>query len=178
MQFRQIILLFCLFVFCSQDAQVDRNLFGTWLVIGYENRVSGRIVDGYGNTVDEALELYRIYENSITKFTRGYSTFLGEKQFYDTLHEKLYTASFTENAITMDDSIECAYGLRSQCSSNFLKLTKWQLGFDLITQTKVTIEINEYCIRVNNDSLPSSWPGEADVMMPNQNCDPGDLINW
>lgn len=156
MKFRQLVPLFSLLVVCSQDAQVDRNLFGTWLVIGYQNRVSGRMVDGIGYSVDEAFKLYRIDENSITRFTRGYESLLDGIKYYDTLQEKLYTASFTEKAITMNDSIDRAYALRSKCDGQFLKLTEWQPGIDLATRTSVTIEMNEYCIRVNNDSLPSS----------------------
>ncbi len=168
----------CLFFLCSPDDQVDRNLFGTWLVIGYQDRVSGRVYDGKSYSVDEAFKLYRMDEQFITEIKRGYVEFFGEIAYYDTLQEKLHTASIVGHAITMDDSLEFAYDVRSRCNAQFLKLTRWMPGIDRTTLTSVTVEMNEYCIRVDRDSLPSSWPGEDDVTIPDPECGPGDLMNW
>lgn len=178
MNYRYLLPVLCFFIFCSQKEHVDRNLFGTWLVIGDQNRISGQMIDGNGYTVAEAFKVYRIDENYVTTFTRGYVSMFDGIQYYDTLRERLYTASFDGTTITMNDSIDLSYAVRSRCDAHFLKLTDWQSGIDITSRTSVTVEMNEYCIRVDTDSLPAVWPDEDDVIIPDPNCDPGDLIYW
>ncbi|MBN1577543.1 MAG: hypothetical protein JW913_13375 [Chitinispirillaceae bacterium] len=83
-----------------------------------------------------------------------------------------------ENSVTLNDGIGLPYALRSRCNAQFLKLTERQQWYYLVYSVGVTVELNEYRIRVDKDSLPSSWPGNDDVITPDSTRDPGDLIDW
>lgn len=181
MNYRFLISLVLLSLFCTKQPQIDPNLYGTWLVIGFNNKAEGIVTSEKGYTVAQSLKIYRIESNSLTQFTRGVDYSLppiyGSIEFYDSIRTDAYMVDVGENSISSKTIGQLSYYLLSQCNAQFLKLSKSTTGYDPSYGT-VSVEINEYCIKVSKDSIPLSWPHDDDVIKPDSLCNPGSLIDW
>jgi hypothetical protein len=176
-------ILLCLLFYCSMEPKVDTKLYGTWMVIGIKSVINGYgTVEEKGYSVDNSLVCYKISSDKFTYFIRGIDHSLslmgGDIEFYDSTSVEPYSATIDENTISFD-KFSLLYSIRNICGTTLLKISRNATGYDPYAGA-ISETFSQYCIKVNKDSLPFSWPSKSDVALPdsNSNCTIYDLDSW
>jgi hypothetical protein len=174
-------LLFFLLTCSPNKPQINHELYGTWLVVGVKETEKGYTRAERGYAVGQSYLTYKVTENSIVEYTRGadYGISLpgGTIEYYDSIQKHVYGAQITGSTITAGSAGTLTYSLLDECGASFLKLSSTYTGYDA-SYGSVTVTDADYCVKVLIDSLPSMWPGDSDITVPDSGCTPSRIFTW
>jgi hypothetical protein len=177
------IIIFTLFILaCAPNKPtINPDLLGSWLLVGFTQTEQGYTMVERGYSTQQSYTAYKIAENNFTEYNRGadYGIALpgGTIEYYDSIQRNVYNTQTDGSTISISGGNTLTYSLRTACGGSFLKLSSTTTGYDM-NYGAVTVTTVNYCVKVLIDSLPSKWPGDSDITVPDAGCIPSQLFSW